>query len=59
MKKRISYTWVEEAIKSPDHIERETQIKYRARKKVNGISIEVVYIREKHIKVVTVYWIRI
>jgi len=53
--RKILKVWVEESIKSPDRTEREGQNKYVARKKLNGRSIEVVYIREKYIKIVTVY----
>ena len=54
--RKIDKVWVEEAIKSPTKIEKEFD-KYYARKKLDGLSIEVVYIKEKYIKVITVYWI--
>lgn len=31
--------------------------KFYAQKKLNGLSIEVVYTKEKYINVITVYWI--
>ncbi len=55
--RKILKVWVEEAIKSPDKTEREGSNKYVVKKKLNGRSIEVVYVREKYIKVVTIYWI--
>ena len=54
--RKIEEVWVEETIKSPDKVEKEFG-KFYARKRLNGISIEVVYIKEKYIKVITVYWI--
>jgi hypothetical protein len=54
--RKAEEVWVEEAIKSPDKIEKEFG-KFYARKKLNGLSLEVVYIKEKYIKVLTVYWI--
>lgn len=48
-----------EALKSPDKTEKEYE-KYYARKKLNGLTIEVVYEivkeeKKKHIKVITIY----
>ena len=54
--RKIQQVWVEETIKSPNKSEREFG-KYYARKKLNGKSIEVVYMKEKYIKVITAYWI--
>jgi len=54
--RKVEKLWIEEAIKSPDNIEKEFG-KYYARKKLNGLSLEVAYIKEKYIKVLTVYWI--
>ncbi|MBS3145408.1 DUF4258 domain-containing protein [Candidatus Woesearchaeota archaeon] len=49
--------WIEDTIKTPDSTKRKKPNKYIVKKKLNGRPIEVVYIREKHIKVVTIYWI--
>ena len=50
MKERnIEKVWVEEAIQSPDLIEKEFE-KYYARKKLNGKIIEVVYEKKTYIK---------
>ena len=54
--RKIEQVWVEETINSPNKSERELG-KYYARKKLNGKSIEVVYTKEKYIKVITSYWI--
>jgi NAD-dependent DNA ligase len=51
---KIHRAWIEEAIKYPDELRRDN-IKYYAIKKLNGISIEVVYIKTKYIKVITLY----
>ena len=58
-KRGIEKTWVEETIKYPDKTEKKDG-KYYARKKLNGLTIEVTYeiIEEggkKYIKVITVY----
>lgn len=55
--RKIEYPWVESAIKSPDFTERKTLTKYVARKRLNGKSLEVVYIKERYIKIITVYWV--
>lgn len=55
-KRKVKEVWVKEAIKSPDKLEKEFG-KYYARKKLNGLSIEVVYEKKGHIKVITVYWV--
>ena len=52
--RKIEQIWVEEAIKSSDKTEKEFG-KYYARKKLNGKSIEVVYEKEKYIKIITTY----
>ncbi len=53
--RKIEKLWVEEALKSPDKIEKEFNRCY-ARKKLNGLSIEKVYEKKKYIKVITAYW---
>ncbi len=56
-KKKVELIWVEEAIKYPDSVEKDGFNKYLARKKLNGHTLEVVYVKENYIKVVTAYWI--
>lgn len=46
---------VEETIKYADKIRKEGRNKYYARRKINGLTLEVVYVRENYIKVITVY----
>lgn len=55
-KRKIEEIWVKEAIESPDKVEKESG-KYYARKKLNGLTIEVVYEKENYIKVITAYWV--
>ncbi|MEK6940762.1 MAG: DUF4258 domain-containing protein [Nanoarchaeota archaeon] len=55
--RKIPVIWVEEAIKNPSEIMREKD-KYQVTKKLNGISVEVVYVKKKYIKVITCYLIR-
>lgn len=55
-KRKIEKVWVEEAIKSPDGLSDDGE-KYYARKKLNGLSIEIVYSKERYIRVITVYWV--
>ncbi|HLD06223.1 MAG TPA: DUF4258 domain-containing protein [Candidatus Nanoarchaeia archaeon] len=54
-KRKLEKIWVEEVIKSPDRTERGGINKYYASKKLNGITLEVVYTKERFIKVITVY----
>lgn len=53
--RKIERVWVEETIKHPDKVEKEGGNKYYASKRLNGLTIEVVYIKEKLIKIITVY----
>ncbi len=55
--RKIERVWVEETIKGPDYTKRKKPNKYIVKKKLNGKSIEVVYVKERYIKVVTVYWL--
>lgn len=55
-KRKIERVWIEEAIKSPDLLYKD-EGKYYAQKKLNNHQIEVVYVKEKYIKVITVYWL--
>jgi hypothetical protein len=50
----LPYVWVEETIKLPDNFRRDGG-KSIVTKKLNGITLEVVYEKEKNIKVVTCY----
>lgn len=55
--RKINYLWVENTIKNPDFTERRVLTKYLARKKLNGKSLEAVYVKERYIKIITVYWV--
>lgn len=52
--RKLEKAWIEETIKRPD-ITRHLNHKYYISKKLNGLTIEVVYIKERYIKVITVY----
>lgn len=54
--RKIEKVWVEEAVKAPNRITTDGE-KYYARKKLNGLSIEVVYAKERYIRIITVYWV--
>ena len=54
--RNIEKVWIEEAIVSPDYTAREGN-KYLVTKKLNGHAIEVVYVKEKYLKIITVYWV--
>ena len=54
-KRKLEKVWIEETIKYPDKTEREGMKKYYASKKLNGITLEVVYVKESFIKVITAY----
>ena len=55
-KRKITEDEVIQAIKSPDKL---TKIdgKYYVQKNIGRGNIEVIYVRENYIKVVTVYWV--
>lgn len=53
-KKRFTIEWINETIKYPDYIRIKID-KYCATKKLNGITLEVVYVKERYIKVITCY----
>lgn len=55
--RKLNNLWVEETIKYPDVLKREDN-KYYAIKKLNGLKLKVVYVKEKYIKVVTTYVIK-
>lgn len=54
--RKVEKIWVEETIKSPDQTKR-TGNKYYIIKKINGKTLKVVYVKERNIKVVTIYWV--
>ena len=54
--RKIEKVWIEDTIKYPDHIFREGQKDY-AVKRINGGTLKAVFIKEKIIKVITVYWV--
>jgi hypothetical protein len=56
VKKKIEKVWVYETIKYPDKMLIKNGKNY-AEKKINGGSLKVVYIKEKYLKVITVYWV--
>ncbi len=56
-RRKLEKVWIEEAIRSPDIIKREGN-KFYVIKRLNGITIKVVYVRVKHIKVITIFEIR-
>ena len=53
--RKIEKRLVEETIKYADKTRKEGKNKYYASRKINGFFLEVVYIRENYIKVITVY----
>ncbi len=56
-RRKLEKVWIEETIKSPDVTKKEGN-KFYVVKKLNGIVINVVYVKAKHIKVITVFEIR-
>ena len=54
-KRKILHLWVEESIKSPDLTKIDGH-KYYVTKKLNGRTLKVVYVKEKHIKIITSYF---
>jgi len=52
--RKFEKVWIEETIKRPDHTNHFGN-KYYVSKKLNGLTIEVVYVKEKYIKVITTY----
>lgn len=55
--RKIPIIWAEETIKYPDEIIKENS-KYYAIKKLNGKTLKVVYIKERYIKVITLFFIK-
>ena len=56
-KRKILKVWVEETIKSPDKVRCKGR-KWWVVKKLNGMALKVVYVKERYIKVITSYFIR-
>ena len=54
--KKFTIEWVNETMKYSDFTRIESG-KYYAVKKLNGITLEVVYLKERYIKVITCYMI--
>ncbi|MBI4146243.1 DUF4258 domain-containing protein [Candidatus Woesearchaeota archaeon] len=52
----VERVWVEETIKAPNFTKRQEH-KFYVTKKLNGKTLRVVYVRETHIKVITMYWV--
>ena len=52
--RKIEKVWVEETIKRPD-LTKHIGHKYRVTKKLNGLTLEVVYLKQKYIKIITIY----
>jgi hypothetical protein len=54
--RKIHLVWTEEALRSPD-LTKKIGYKYKALKRLNSKSIEVVYLKEEsYIKILTAYW---
>ena len=56
IERRIEKVWIEETIKFPDEIKRNYN-KYYVRKKINGKTLKVIYVKERYIKVITLFWV--
>ncbi len=54
--RKIEKVWIEETIKAPDKTEKEGN-KFYVVKKLNGRTLKVVYVKERYIKVVTMFWL--
>ena len=53
--RKVEIMWTEEVIRYPDRIRRFGK-KIYAQKKLNGWTLEVVYVKDMYIRVKTVYW---
>ena len=53
--RKIEKVWVEETTRYPDKISVIGK-KHYAIRKINGGVLKVVYVKEKYIKIITVYW---
>ncbi len=54
-RRKIHLEWVKETIRWP-HSTRKIGHKYYVTRKINGHTLRVVYVKEKHLKVVTLYF---
>lgn len=54
--RKIDRILVEEVIKSPD-VTKRVDNKYYVIKSINNKKLKVVYVKQRYIKVVTLYWI--
>ena len=54
--RKIEGVWIKETLKSPDLMRRFGN-KYINTKKVNGHTLEIVYYKQKYIKIKTIYWV--
>ncbi len=55
--RKIQLVWAEETIKYPDEIIKENN-KYYAIKKLNVKTFKIIYIKERYIKVITLFFIK-
>ena len=56
-RRKIEKIWVEETIKYPDYYIK-VKHKHNAIKKLNGRTLKVVYVKEKHIKIITLFFVK-
>ncbi len=54
--KEVEKVWVEETIAYPHELFISGK-KYDARRKLNGKTLRVIYLKESYIKIITMYWI--
>jgi len=55
--RKVEKVWIEETIKHPDSTERDGN-KYYVVRKLNGRTLKVIYVKEKYIKVITIFFIQ-
>ena len=56
VRRKIEESWVEETLKYPNRTSRDGR-KYWALRKLNSHTLKVVYVRDKQIKIITVYFL--
>lgn len=54
--RKIDKQWIEEAIRSPNIIKHIGNKSY-AIKKIGSKTLKVVYVKQRYIKIITIYWI--
>jgi len=54
--RKVDKQWIEEAIRSPNII-KHIGYKSYAIKKIDGKTLKVVYVKQRYIKIITIYWI--